>query len=74
MGPRWLRQLASILSYHKPHRLLWQSRVLELSLMAVVLGITGLLAVAPNYKMVVLNLYFLPVAVSGLYLGAILPG
>ena len=69
MGPRWLKQLAPRLSYRKPHRLLRESLALELALMVVVLAITGFLSVAPRFQTVVLNLYFLPVAVCGLYLG-----
>jgi diguanylate cyclase len=38
-------------------------------LIAVVLAIAVLLHAMPQYKMVILNLYFLPVALSGFYLG-----
>lgn len=43
---------------------------LELVLIVVVIAIMGLIYSMPNYyKMVALNLYFLPVAFSGFYLG-----
>ena len=47
---------------------------LELTLLIVVLGIMVLLATAPSFETVILNLFFLPVAIAGLYLGRYLAG
>jgi K+-sensing histidine kinase KdpD len=44
-------------------------RAAEISLILVTLGLTVLLYQMQGYKMVILNLYFLPVVVSGFFLG-----
>lgn len=42
---------------------------LELSLIVVVLGLTALMSRIGGYKLVVLNLYYLPVVLSGFFMG-----
>ena len=44
-------------------------RALEIALIVVVVSITCLLHAAPNYKAIVLNIYFLPVTLGGFFLG-----
>lgn len=46
-----------------------ERRVLEIALIVVCVGLTCLLYAMQGYKMVILNLFFLPVAMSGLFLG-----
>jgi hypothetical protein len=46
-----------------------ESRILEVLLILVCLGLTCLLYTMQGYKMVILNLFFLPVALSGFFLG-----
>ncbi len=49
-------------------------RVFEITLILVCLGLTCLLYTMQGYKMVILNLFFLPVALSGFFLGRYLAG
>ena len=44
-------------------------RILEIMLIVIVLGMTSLLHQMEGHKMVILNLYFLPVVLSGYFLG-----
>ncbi|MEX0641854.1 MAG: HD domain-containing phosphohydrolase [Pirellulales bacterium] len=48
---------------------LQQQRILEIALILLAIGITALLFRMQGYKMVILNLYFLPVVISGFFLG-----
>ena len=50
-------------------RLTKDRRALEIMLIVVILGMTFLMFRLGGYKMVVLNLFFLPVVLSGYYLG-----
>ena len=51
------------------NELIRRQRQFELILLAAVMGIMGLFHKAPDFKMVILNVYFLPVALSAFYLG-----
>ena len=46
-----------------------EHRALEVTLIVVALAIACLLHAAPSYKIVVLNIYFLPVTLGGFFLG-----
>ncbi len=46
-----------------------ESRIFEVMLLAVTLGMAGLLYRMGAYKMVVLNLFYLPIVLSGYFLG-----
>lgn len=46
-----------------------QRRVLEIMLIVICLGLTCLLYAMQGYKMVILNLFFLPVVLGGFFLG-----
>ena len=46
-----------------------EKRILEILLIIICLGLTCLLYAMQGYKMVILNLFFLPVALSGFFLG-----
>jgi HD-GYP domain-containing protein (c-di-GMP phosphodiesterase class II) len=48
---------------------LHQQRILEVSLILLAIGITALLFRMQGFKIVILNLYFLPVVISGFFLG-----
>ncbi len=61
--------MASAIAYRKSRQSRKEYRTFELILMVTVLGVMGLLSQVANFKTVILNLYFLPVAVSGLYQG-----
>ncbi|MBU0617538.1 MAG: HD domain-containing protein [Planctomycetes bacterium] len=45
------------------------SRVFEIMIIVVVLGMTALFALTGSHKMVVLNLFYAPIILSGFYLG-----
>ena len=49
--------------------LIKEKRVLEIMLIIICVGLACLLYVMQGYKMVILNLFFLPVALGGFYLG-----
>ena len=46
-----------------------EKRILEIALVAVCIGTSCLLYVMQGYKMVILNLFFLPTALAGFFLG-----
>ena len=50
-------------------KLLHQRRLFELMIIVLALGITALLFRMQGYKLVILNLYFLPVTLAGFFLG-----
>ena len=51
-----------------------QNVILEVMLIVVTVGLTALLYKMQGYKLVILHLYFLPVALSGFFLGRYLAG
>ena len=74
MGSPWVQNIAAALSYRNSRKTHREYYVLELTLLAVVLGIMCLLASAPDFETVILNLYFLPVAIAALFVGRYLAG
>ena len=52
-----------------PRRMTKELRVLEFCLIIVTVGLTALLYQFQGHKMVVLNLFFLPIVLTGFYLG-----
>lgn len=59
---------------HKPTDRTKEQLLLEFSIILVTLGLTCLLYQMQAYKMVILNLFFLPVVLSGFFLGRYLAG
>ncbi|TWU14953.1 hypothetical protein CA54_38230 [Symmachiella macrocystis] len=59
---------------HKPTERTKEQLILEISIIVVTMGLTCLLYQMQAYKMVILNLFFLPVVLSGFFLGRYLAG
>jgi diguanylate cyclase len=74
MGSPWLNDLAAAFGGCRSRSSRRDLHALGLVLLVSVLGIMGLLATIHNFTTVILNLYFLPVAISGLYLGRYMAG